>query len=218
MDDHPGNCDCASSLRALFVTRSVGSVAVIRAVRLICSNSIHSAFTAQVHCVDLTWRSRRLTRISRSVCAPPHPNVHPAASCRRPSGTPTCLYNHRSNRSILFRALELLEGLSPRLRSSTSAASFPRPEIPADELAEYDTLSLAKCYFDTSEYQRCAHALKDASSARAVFLRNYATLLAFERSQEDNLNVSTCTIIVGGMMMAHMRHRSRVVRHRARRR
>jgi hypothetical protein len=45
------------------------------------------------------------------------------------------------------------------------------------EAEECDTYSLAKCYFDTKELERCKRALQGCRSKKAVFLRLYSVYL-----------------------------------------
>eukprot|EP00730_Choanoeca_flexa_P000155 TRINITY_DN10070_c0_g1_i2.p1 TRINITY_DN10070_c0_g1~~TRINITY_DN10070_c0_g1_i2.p1 ORF type:complete len:635 (+),score=127.88 TRINITY_DN10070_c0_g1_i2:64-1905(+) len=44
---------------------------------------------------------------------------------------------------------------------------------------------LAKTYFDTREFQRCSHVLKDCTSPLPSFLRCYSSYLAGERGKEE---------------------------------
>ena len=46
-----------------------------------------------------------------------------------------------------------------------------------------DVYLLAKSYFDLGEYRRCAHALREATHPLSMFLREYATFLAGEKTK-----------------------------------
>ena len=69
--------------------------------------------------------------------------------------------------------------------STSSAESDAKPTINDFSLSFYGQLSpselattfLAKTYFDTREFQRCAHCLKDCTGLLPTFLRCYATYL-----------------------------------------
>jgi anaphase-promoting complex subunit 8 len=46
-----------------------------------------------------------------------------------------------------------------------------------DDILEEDECQLARCYFDTKEFDRVVHTLKHAQGSRAVFLRIYSSYL-----------------------------------------
>ncbi|GAQ83915.1 Anaphase-promoting complex [Klebsormidium nitens] len=53
--------------------------------------------------------------------------------------------------------------------------------------SEEDVLLLGKVLFDSKEYRRAAHALRECTSKRGTFLRCYATYLAGEKRKEEEI-------------------------------
>ncbi|KAL5722362.1 anaphase-promoting complex component apc8 [Ranunculus cassubicifolius] len=56
-----------------------------------------------------------------------------------------------------------------------------------DENFDSDCYLLAKSYFNCKEYRRAAHALRDQTGKKAVFLRCYSLYLAGERRKEEEI-------------------------------
>ncbi|OVA14337.1 Tetratricopeptide TPR-1 [Macleaya cordata] len=56
-----------------------------------------------------------------------------------------------------------------------------------DDNMDNDFYLLAKSYFDCKEYKRAAHALRDQTGKKAVFLRCYALYLAGEKRKEEEM-------------------------------
>ncbi|CAN0903199.1 Anaphase-promoting complex subunit 8, partial [Linum grandiflorum] len=59
------------------------------------------------------------------------------------------------------------------------------PVMEEDEAVDNDFYLLGKSYFDCREYRRAAHALRDQTGKKSVFLRNYALFLAGEKRKEE---------------------------------
>ncbi|CAI0549577.1 unnamed protein product, partial [Linum tenue] len=59
------------------------------------------------------------------------------------------------------------------------------PVMEEDEAVDNDFYLLGKTYFDCREYRRAAHALRDQTAKKSVFLRNYALFLAGEKRKEE---------------------------------
>ncbi|CAN1753517.1 Anaphase-promoting complex subunit 8, partial [Linum perenne] len=59
------------------------------------------------------------------------------------------------------------------------------PVMAEDEAVDNDFYILGKSYFDCREYRRAAHALRDQTGNKSVFLRNYALFLAGEKRKEE---------------------------------
>lgn len=66
-------------------------------------------------------------------------------------------------------------------------SSHYTPRAYADGLSnsEAPIFFLSKTYFDTHEFKRCAHALRNCTSQPALFLRLYALYLAGESKKEE---------------------------------
>lgn len=56
-----------------------------------------------------------------------------------------------------------------------------------DDVTGNDYFLLAKSYFDCREYRRAAHALRDQTGKKAVFLRCYALYLSGEKRKEEEI-------------------------------
>ncbi|KAL9230864.1 hypothetical protein vseg_006159 [Gypsophila vaccaria] len=69
---------------------------------------------------------------------------------------------------------------------SVSYVSTPLPEED-DDAVDNDFYLLGKSYFDCKEYRRAAHALRDQTGRKAVFLRCYALYLAGKKRKEEGL-------------------------------
>lgn len=72
---------------------------------------------------------------------------------------------------------EALNGLAP----SPDPFDFPTPTLDDEERRDQFSFMLAKTYFSCKEFDRAAHALKDARSGNAVFLKLYSTYLSIDR-------------------------------------
>ncbi|GAB4814903.1 hypothetical protein N2152v2_001949 [Parachlorella kessleri] len=84
-------------------------------------------------------------------------------------------------------SVQLLLGLA------SSSGDDVQPAAPAAARdREADAFQLARACFELKEYRSAAHALRGATSQRAVFLRSYATYLAGEkRKEEERIEKST---------------------------
>ena len=67
--------------------------------------------------------------------------------------------------------------------ATTPDAFGIRGRVEAVDDEDEDAYSLAKAYFDLGEYRRCAHALRQSRGSLGMFLREYATFLAGEKSK-----------------------------------
>ncbi|KAG4303449.1 hypothetical protein PCK1_000413 [Pneumocystis canis] len=99
-------------------------------------------------------------------------------------------------------AAELLNGMQP-LALTEISDSCEKIECDGDEKQELKQIkptsleerennkyTLAKCYFDCKEYDRCAYFLKTCHSTKSIFLRLYAKFLAGEkRGDEDSESI-----------------------------
>lgn len=67
----------------------------------------------------------------------------------------------------------------PKSKSKSTSKSLRRPvELESQvEASESDAFSLARCYFDTKELERCKRVLQGCRSKKAMFLRLYAVYL-----------------------------------------
>lgn len=86
-----------------------------------------------------------------------------------------------------FRAAEMVENATSDGQVAGPDAAAVAVTVDAAVLAEYDVLQFARTLFDTREFRRCAHALRQCRSPRALFLRCYASFLAYEKSAQEKL-------------------------------
>lgn len=70
--------------------------------------------------------------------------------------------------------------------AGVSYVATPIIEDDPDDLSA-DSYLLAKSYFDCREYRRAAHALRDQSGKKPIFLRGYALYLAGEKRKEEEI-------------------------------
>lgn len=100
-------------------------------------------------------------------------------------------------------AAEQLIGLQPAAATASSEdhemAGTSSDELVQEEESEHeqDLVLLAKAYFDSNEFLRAAHTLRNAQAARGRFLRWYSLFLAGEKRkdeeamEESNIAVTT---------------------------
>lgn len=69
--------------------------------------------------------------------------------------------------------------------ANTNKVQFPDPQQTGTSRHDGVTYTLAKSFFDTRQYRRVAHVLRDHSTPHGRFLRMYATYLAGERRKEE---------------------------------
>ncbi|KAJ4967416.1 hypothetical protein NE237_019265 [Protea cynaroides] len=69
--------------------------------------------------------------------------------------------------------------------AGVSYVTTPVPE--EDDIVDSDCYLLAKSYFDCREHRRAAHALRDQTGKKAMFLRCYALYLAGEKRKEEEM-------------------------------
>ncbi|EMR09109.1 hypothetical protein PNEG_02453 [Pneumocystis murina B123] len=100
-------------------------------------------------------------------------------------------------------AAELLNGMEPLTMNDISEYSKYKSnylkkkeekenlfELGCQEEQESNQYSLAKCYFDCKEYDRCSYFLKTCHSPKSIFLRLYSKFLAGEkRGDEDSESI-----------------------------
>lgn len=77
--------------------------------------------------------------------------------------------------------------------STLGAGSYVSTPVRRDEYndgMDNDYYVLAKSYFDCKEYRRAAHALRDQTGKKAIFLRGYSLFLAGQkRKEEENIEL-----------------------------
>jgi hypothetical protein len=66
--------------------------------------------------------------------------------------------------------------------SDAAFSALPQPHTPLSP-----ALLLAKSYFDSKEFRRCAHVLRAQTDQHSVFLRGYALFMAGEKQKEEEL-------------------------------
>ncbi|KAK1305406.1 Anaphase-promoting complex subunit 8 [Acorus calamus] len=95
---------------------------------------------------------------------------------------------HRESSSFLRRRLR--SAVDPSCSATpVGGVSYVVTPVPADDGDETDPdcYLLAKAYFDCREYRRAAHALRDQTGQKAVFLRGYSLYLAGEKRKEEEV-------------------------------
>ncbi|KAF3796278.1 Anaphase-promoting complex subunit 8 [Nymphaea thermarum] len=96
--------------------------------------------------------------------------------------TPLQHRSHRGSSSIRRR----FRGTDVFSTPSTSMSYVGTPVLVEEEI-ENDYYLLAKAYFDSREYRRAAHVLRDQTGKKAMFLRGYALYLAGEKRKEEEM-------------------------------
>ena len=82
------------------------------------------------------------------------------------------------------RSAELATAIQTNLPAD---GALPAPTAPsAADTAEALTFMLARSYFDLREYGRAAHALRQCTGHKAIFLRHYSEYLVGEKRKEED--------------------------------
>ena len=86
----------------------------------------------------------------------------------------------------LLQCTKWLAELALSIDQVTAAEVLKDVKVPQIDIAEYDTFTVAKSFFDLKEYDRASDALQSSVSGECVFLEFYSRYLSGEKKNSDN--------------------------------